>query len=123
MWPPCRLFTGWVIQSRTMKMILHLSVGDIMDQRAILQRLAELQYTRNDVELKRATFRVRGDVIDIFPAESDRYAIRVELFGEDVEKISRFDPLTGSIEEDLMRITIFPKSHYVTPRVKVFRGL
>ena len=104
------------------EMILHLSVGDIMDQRAILERLAELQYTRNDVELKRATFRVRGDVIDIFPAESDRYAIRVELFGEDIEKISRFDPLTGSIDEDLKRITIFPKSHYVTPRVKVLQA-
>ncbi len=104
------------------EMILHLSIGDIMDQRAILERLAELQYTRNDVELKRATFRVRGDVIDIFPAESDRYAIRVELFGEDVEKISRFDPLTGVVEEDLKRITIFPKSHYVTPRVKVIQA-
>ena len=104
------------------EMILHLSVGDIMDQRAILERLAELQYTRNDVELKRATFRVRGDVIDIFPAESERYAIRVELFGEDVEKISQFDPLTGVVEEDLKRITIFPKSHYVTPRVKVIQA-
>lgn len=101
------------------EMILHLSVGDIMDQRAILKRLAELQYTRNDTELKRATFRVRGDVIDIYPAESERYAIRVELFGDDVEKISRFDPLTGALEEDLKRVTVFPKSHYVTPRVKV----
>ena len=104
------------------EMILHLSVGDIMDQRAILARLAELQYTRNDVELKRATFRVRGDVIDIYPAESERYAIRVELFGEDVEKISRFDPLTGAVEENLQRITIFPKSHYVTPRVRVLEA-
>ena len=104
------------------EMILHLSVGDIMDQRAILKRLAELQYTRNDTELKRATFRVRGDVIDIFPAESDRYAIRIELFGEDVEKISRFDPLTGAVEENLKRTTIFPKSHYVTPRVKVLEA-
>lgn len=104
------------------EMILHLSVGDIMDQRAILKRLAELQYTRNDTELKRATFRVRGDVIDIYPAESERYAIRVELFGDDVEKISRFDPLTGAVEEDLKRVTIFPKSHYVTPRVKVLEA-
>jgi excinuclease ABC subunit B len=103
-------------------MILHISVGDIMDQRAVLQRLAELQYTRNDVELKRATFRVRGDVIDIYPAESERYAIRVELFGDDVEKISRFDPLTGAVEEDLQRVTIFPKSHYVTPRVRVLEA-
>jgi excinuclease ABC subunit B len=101
------------------EMILHLSVGDIMDQRAILKRLAELQYTRNDTELKRATFRVRGDVIDIFPAESERYAIRVELFGDDVEKISRFDPLTGAVDEDLRRVTVFPKSHYVTPRSRV----
>jgi excinuclease ABC subunit B len=104
------------------EMILHLSVGDIMDQRAVLKRLAELQYTRNDTELKRATFRVRGDVIDIYPAESERYAIRVELFGDDVEKISRFDPLTGAVEEDLQRITIFPKSHYVTPRVRVLEA-
>lgn len=104
------------------EMILHISVGDIMDQRAILQRLAELQYTRNDTELKRATFRVRGDVIDIYPAESERYAIRIELFGEDVEKISRFDPLTGAVEEDLQRTTIFPKSHYVTPRVRVLEA-
>ena len=104
------------------EMILHLSVGDIMDQRGILKRLAELQYMRNDTELKRATFRVRGDVIDIFPAESERYAIRVELFGDDVEKISRFDPLTGAIEEDLKRVTVFPKSHYVTPRVRVLEA-
>ena len=104
------------------EMILHLSIGDIMDQRAILKRLAELQYTRNDTELRRATFRVRGDVIDIFPAESERYAIRIELFGEDVEKISRFDPLTGAVEENLQRVTIFPKSHYVTPRVRVLEA-
>lgn len=104
------------------EMILHLSIGDIMDQRAILKRLAELQYTRNDTELKRATFRVRGDVIDIYPAESERYALRIELFGEDIEKISRFDPLTGAVEEDLKRITVFPKSHYVTPRVKVLEA-
>ena len=101
------------------EMILHISIGDIMDQRGILQRLAELQYTRNDTELKRATFRVRGDVIDVYPAESERYAIRIELFGDDVEKISRFDPLTGAVEENLQRITIFPKSHYVTPRSRV----
>ena len=104
------------------EMILHLSVGDIMDQRAVLKRLAELQYMRNDTELKRATFRVRGDVIDIYPAESERYAIRIELFGDDVDKISRFDPLTGSVEEDLKRVTIFPKSHYVTPKVKVIEA-
>ena len=104
------------------EMILHISVGDIIDQRAILKRMAELQYTRNDTELKRATFRVRGDVIDIFPAESERYALRVELFGDEVDKISRFDPLTGTVEEDLKRVTVFPKSHYVTPRVKVLHA-
>ena len=104
------------------EMIMHLSVGDIMDQRAVLKRLAEMQYIRNDTELKRSTFRVRGDVIDIFPSESERYAIRLELFGEDVEKISRFDPLTGTIEEELKRTTIFPKSHYVTPRVRVLEA-
>lgn len=104
------------------EMILHISVGDIMDQRAILRRLAELQYTRNDLELKRATFRVRGDVIDVYPAESERYAIRIELFGDDVDKISRFDPLTGAVEEDLQRVTVFPKSHYVTPRVRVLEA-
>ena len=104
------------------EMILHISVGDIMDQRAVLKRLAEMQYTRNDAELKRSTFRVRGDVIDVFPSESERYAIRIELFGEDVEKISKFDPLTGSIEEELKRTTIFPKSHYVTPRVRVLEA-
>ncbi len=104
------------------EMILHISVGDIMDQRAILKRLAELQYTRNDLELKRATFRVRGDVIDIYPAESERYAIRVELFGDDVDKLSRFDPLTGVVEEDLKRVTVFPKSHYVTPKVRVIEA-
>ena len=104
------------------EMILHLSVGDFMDQRAILKRLAELQYTRNDTELKRATFRVRGDVIDIYPAESERYAIRIELFGDEVDKISRFDPLTGALEEDLKRVTVFPKSHYVTPRVRVLEA-
>ena len=98
------------------EMILHLSVGDVTDQRAILQRLSELQYTRNDIELQRANFRVRGDVIDIFPAEEARDAIRIELFGDDVEAISRFDPLTGEVTEPLKRITIYPKSHYVTPK-------
>ncbi|MBT5031955.1 MAG: excinuclease ABC subunit UvrB [Proteobacteria bacterium] len=98
------------------EMILHLSVGDVTDQRAILQRLSELQYTRNDIELQRANFRVRGDVIDVFPAEEARDAIRIELFGDDVEAISRFDPLTGEVTEPLKRITIYPKSHYVTPK-------
>ena len=101
------------------EMILHLSVGDVTDQRAILQRLSELQYTRNDIELQRANFRVRGDVIDVFPAEEASSAIRIELFGDDVDAISRFDPLTGEVVESLKRITIYPKSHYVTPKSTV----
>jgi len=105
------------------EMILHISNGDIIDQRAVLQRLAELQYTRNDLELRRGTFRVRGDVIDIFPADSDKEALRVELFGEEVDGISRFDPLTGEVLEKLQRITIFPKTHYVTPREKILETI
>ena len=98
------------------KMMLHVSRGDIIDQRAILRTLAELQYTRNDVDFKRATYRVRGDVIDIFPAESDKEAVRLELFDEELENISEFDPLTGEVLRKLPRVTIYPKSHYVTPR-------
>ncbi len=101
------------------KMILHVRQGTQMEQRAILRRLAELQYTRNDIELRRGTFRVRGDVIDIYPAESEQLAVRLELFGDEIEKISRFDPLTGSLEENLQRVTVYPKSHYVTPRETV----
>jgi len=104
-------------------MILHLRLGDIMDQRAILKRLAELQYTRNDIELHRGTFRVKGDVIDIFPAESDRYAVRIELFGEEVESLSEFDPLTGEVRNRLRRFTVYPKSHYVTPRHTVLHAV
>ena len=99
-----------------LKMVMHLDRGDRIDQRAILRRLAELQYTRNEMELRRATYRVRGDVIDIFPAESDRDAIRVELFDDEIEELSFFDPLTGEVIRKVPRITIFPKSHYVTPR-------
>jgi len=95
------------------RMILHVKRGDQIGQRAILQRLAKLQYIRNDLELRRSTFRVRGDVIDIYPAESERLAIRIELFGDEIENISKFDPLTGSIEEHLHRVTVYPKSHYV----------
>ena len=104
-------------------MILHLRIGDFMDQRAILKRLAELQYTRNDIELHRGTFRVKGDVIDIFPAESDRYAVRIELFGEEVESLSEFDPLTGEVRSQLHRFTVYPKSHYVTPRHTVLHAV
>jgi excinuclease ABC subunit B len=104
-------------------MILHLRIGDFMDQRAILKRLAELQYTRNDIELHRGTFRVKGDVIDIFPAESERYAVRIELFGEEVESLSEFDPLTGELRSQLHRFTVYPKSHYVTPRHTVLHAV
>ncbi|CAG9296795.1 excinuclease ABC subunit UvrB [Celerinatantimonas diazotrophica] len=99
-----------------MKMMLHLTVGDIIDQRQILKRLAELQYKRNDAVFERGTFRVRGEVIDIFPAESDRNALRVELFDDEVERLSYFDPLTGTVEQTLSRATVYPKTHYVTPR-------
>jgi len=99
-----------------LSMMLHLSRGDIIDQRTILRRLAELQYTRNEVELHRATFRVRGEVIDIYPAESDAEALRVELFDDEIEQLSLFDPLTGEILRRVARYSIYPKSHYVTPR-------
>ena len=94
-----------------LKMMLHLDRGEHVNQRAILQRLAELQYTRNDTELHRATYRVRGDVIDVFPAESERDAVRIELFDDEVEQLSEFDPLTGEVLRKLPRITIYPKSH------------
>jgi excinuclease ABC subunit B len=106
-----------------MKMLLHLKVGDIVDQRFVLRRLAELQYSRNDVEFQRATYRVRGDVIDIFPAESDDIAVRVELFDEEIERISIFDPLTGAVEKVVTRYTIYPKTHYVTPREKILAAV
>ncbi|MDX3773891.1 excinuclease ABC subunit UvrB [Chromatiaceae bacterium AAb-1] len=106
-----------------MKMLLLLKQGDIVDQRFILRRLAELQYTRNDVDFQRATYRVRGDVIDIFPAESDDIAVRVELFDEEIERISLFDPLTGAVEKVVTRHTIYPKTHYVTPREKILDAI
>ena len=99
-----------------MGMLLHLVKGEPIGQRAILRRLAELQYTRNDVELRRSTYRVRGDVIDIFPADSDKEAVRVELFDDEVEQLSYFDPLTGEILQRVQRLTVYPKTHYVTPR-------
>lgn len=106
-----------------MKMLLHLRQGDTLDQRFILRRLAELQYQRNDLAFERASYRVRGDVIDIFPAESDSFAVRVELFDDEVERISLFDPLTGSIEKVVSRYTIYPKTHYVTPREKILAAV
>ena len=106
-----------------LSMMLHLRQGDIINQREILRRLAELQYSRNDAAFARATFRVRGEVIDIFPAESDRLALRVELFDEEVERLSLFDPLTGAVEKQVPRFTIFPKSHYVTPRETILNAI
>lgn len=97
-------------------MVLHLVRGDTLDQRFLLRRLAELQYTRNDVELQRATYRARGDIIDIFPAESEREAVRVELFDDTIESLAYFDPLTGELLRRVPRLTIYPKSHYVTRR-------
>ncbi len=106
-----------------LKMMLHISVGDIINQRDILRRLAELQYKRNDAAFQRATYRVRGDVIDIFPAESDRLALRVELFDEEIERLSMFDPLTGQVERTLDRVTVYPKTHYATPRDKILSAI
>ncbi|MGH8377550.1 MAG: excinuclease ABC subunit UvrB, partial [Gammaproteobacteria bacterium] len=99
-----------------LSMVLHLSRGDRVDQRRILRRLAEMQYTRNELELTPGAYRVRGEVIDIFPAESDREALRVELFDDEVTALSLFDPLTGAVSRALPRFTVFPSSHYVTPR-------
>ncbi|PCI44829.1 MAG: excinuclease ABC subunit B [Moraxellaceae bacterium] len=106
-----------------LKMVMHLDVGDKVDQRFILRRLAELQYTRNDVDFDRATYRVRGDTIDIFPAESEKNAVRVELFDDEIENLSYFDPLTGELIKRVPRLTIYPKSHYVTPREKVLEAV
>ena len=106
-----------------LQMVLHLDRGDRMDQRELLRRLADLQYTRNDMDFARATFRVRGDVIDVFPAESDLEAIRIELFDDEVESLSAFDPLTGVVIRKLQRYTLYPKSHYVTPREKLLEAV
>lgn len=106
-----------------LSMMLHLKVGDVINQRDILRRLAELQYTRNDMAFQRGTFRVRGEVIDIYPAESDKLALRVELFDEEVERLSQFDPLTGAIEQTVVRYTIYPKTHYATPRETILGAI
>ena len=100
-------------------MVLHLSRGERTDQRSILRHLAELQYTRNELDLSQGTYRVRGDVIDVFPAESDRDAVRIELFDDEIESLSYFDPLTGEVLRRVPRLTIFPKTHYVTPRERL----
>ena len=102
-----------------LQMVLHLDRGDRIDQRYVLMRLAELQYTRNDMAFERGTYRVRGDVIDIFPAESEREGVRIELFDDEIENLSTFDPLTGEVSNRVPRYTVFPKTHYVTPREKI----
>ena len=104
-------------------MVMHLKEGGSMDQREILRRLAELQYTRNNVELHRGNFRVRGDVIDIYPAESDREAVRIELFGDEIERLTLFDPLTGETDDSINRYTIYPKSHYVTAKDRLINAM
>jgi excinuclease ABC subunit B len=104
-------------------MVMHLDRGDLVDQRVILRKLAELQYTRNDTDFRRATYRVRGDVIDIYPADSDAEAVRVELFDREIEQISIFDPLTGAVLRKVPRYTVFPKSHYVTSRETVLEAI
>ncbi len=106
-----------------LKMVLHLDRGDTIGQRQILRRLSDMQYQRNDMELKRGTFRVRGEVIDIHPAESDDEAIRVELFDDEVENLSFFDPLTGEVKRHVPRLTVYPKTHYVTPRERLLSAV
>ncbi|RJG48109.1 excinuclease ABC subunit UvrB [Motilimonas pumila] len=106
-----------------LSMMLHLTVGDTISQRDVLRRLAEIQYTRNDMDFARGTFRVRGEVIDIFPAESDKHAVRIELFDDEVERLSLFDPLTGQSVDSVPRITVYPKTHYVTPRETILTAI
>ncbi|MFQ3231341.1 MAG: excinuclease ABC subunit B [Reinekea sp.] len=106
-----------------LKMVLHLRKGDTINQREVLRRLAELQYKRNDIDFGRGSYRVRGDIIDIFPAESELEAVRLELFDEEVEKLSLFDPLTGEVLQKLTRYTIYPKTHYVTPRETILEAV
>jgi excinuclease ABC subunit B len=106
-----------------LKMLLHLVRGDHVDQRVLLRRLAELQYTRNELDLHRATYRVRGEVIDIYPAESDSEAVRVELFDDQIESLAWFDPLTGEVLRRVPRLTIYPKTHYATPRAVILGSI
>ncbi|MHC5226237.1 excinuclease ABC subunit UvrB [Ignatzschineria sp. LJL83] len=106
-----------------MSMILHVSKGELIDQRDIIKRLVELQYTRNDTVLERGTFRVRGEIIDIFPAESERDAVRIELFDDEIENLSFFDPLTGHVSRQVPRLTVYPSSHYVTPKSRLMASV
>ena len=106
-----------------LSMVLHLVRGDLVDQRVILRRLAELQYVRNDMELRRGCYRVRGDVIDVHPADSEKEAVRIELFDEEIESLSYFDPLTGEMLRKVARLTIYPKTHYATPRDVIVKAI
>ncbi|HLF67352.1 MAG TPA: DEAD/DEAH box helicase family protein, partial [Gammaproteobacteria bacterium] len=106
-----------------LSMVLHLDRGDKVDQRFLIKRLAQLQYARNDVALQRATYRVHGDVIDVHPAESGKEAVRIELFDDEIENLSYFDPLTGEILQRVPRVTIYPKTHYVTPRETLLKAV
>ncbi len=106
-----------------LSMMLHVVIGDRINQRDIIRRLADIQYTRNDLELKRGTYRVRGEVIDIHPAESDHEAVRIELFDDEIENLSYFDPLTGEVLRKVKRLTVYPKTHYVTPRETILASL
>ncbi len=106
-----------------LQMVLHLDRGDEVDQRTLLRRLAELQYQRNEIEFKRSMYRVRGDVIDVFPADSEKEALRIELFGNEIDSLKIFDPLTGEIIREVPRITIYPKSHYVTRRERILQAI
>ncbi|MGA2344246.1 MAG: DEAD/DEAH box helicase family protein, partial [Steroidobacteraceae bacterium] len=106
-----------------LSMVLHMSRGDILEQRKLLRRLADMQYTRNEIDLQQGTYRVRGDVIDIFPAESEREAVRVELFDDRVESLSLFDPLTGEVLRKVPRLTVYPSTHYVTPKERVHKAV
>ncbi|HNC80069.1 MAG TPA: excinuclease ABC subunit UvrB, partial [Rhodocyclaceae bacterium] len=104
-------------------MVLHLREGERMAHRDLVQRLVAMQYTRSDVDFRRGTFRVRGDVIDIFPAENAEYALRVEMFDDEIEHLTLFDPLTGHLKQKIVRFTVYPSSHYVTPRATVLRAI
>jgi excinuclease ABC subunit B len=106
-----------------LSMVLHMSRGDLLEQRKLLRRLADMQYTRNEIDLQQGTYRVRGDVIDIFPAESEREAVRVELFDDRIDSLSLFDPLTGEVLRKVPRLTVYPSTHYVTPRERIHEAV
>jgi excinuclease ABC subunit B len=106
-----------------LSMVLHMSRGDLLEQRKLLRRLADMQYTRNEIDLQQGTYRVRGDVIDIFPAESEREAVRVELFDDRIDSLSLFDPLTGEVLRKVPRLTVYPSTHYVTPKERVHKAV